>query len=110
MGRAVIRTGHVSEERWAFLTTSPKLTAKQNEFLDEYLDNIDWSKVNTRKLVRELMTTQVLRDPDAPKGGKYDIFCGHNRTLAYTLGKAEIIEQPGSAGILQVYHVDEEAS
>ncbi len=100
----------ISQERWDFLTTSPKLTPNQKTFLDSYLYNIDWSKVDTRSLVLELITTQVLRDPDAPKGGKYDIFCGHNRTLAYALKDAEIITQPGSGGILQVYHVDKEAS
>jgi len=87
--------------------SEPKLTPKQKTFLDSYLFNVDWSKVDTKELVRELMTTQILRDPDAPKGGKYDIFCGHNRTLAHALKKAEIIEQPGSGGILHVFHVDE---
>ncbi len=103
------RPCHISEERWAFLTTEPELTPKQKTFLDSYLYNIDWSKVNTEELVRELMITQILRNPDAPKGGTHDIFCGHNRTLAYALKKAEIIEQPGSSGILGVFHVDEEA-
>ncbi len=90
------------------LMTAPELTPKQKTFLDGYLFNIDWNKVDTKELVRELMTTQILRDPDAPKGGRYDIFCGHNRTLSSALKEAEIIEQEGSAGILQVYHVDEE--
>ena len=90
------------------LMIPPKLTKKQEVFLNDYLDSLDYSKIDAKELIRELMTTQILRNPDNPKGGKHDIFCGHNRTLAYTTEKAETTMRFGSAGILQAFHVDEE--
>lgn len=90
------------------MTIPPELTATQRKWLDEYLDSLDFTKIDAKQLIKELITTQVLRDPDSPKGGKYAVWCGHNRTLAYATEKAETSMNYGSAGILQIFHVDEE--
>lgn len=94
----------MSKKSWGLMTTPPELTPKQAGFLDEYLDSLDYSKIDVRELLRILITTQVLRDPDKPNGGKYDIFCGHNRTLSYALEPAET----NKGEFLDIYHVDEE--
>jgi len=88
-------------ETFENLTTPPELTDTQQQFLNEYLDSLDYSKIDVKKLLRELITTQVLRDPSAPKGGKYDIFCGHNRTLSDLLEPAETTIE----GFLRIFHV-----
>ncbi len=81
--------------------TAPELTDAQQQFLNEYLDSLDYSKIDIKKLLRDLITTQVLRDPDAPKGGKYGIFCGHNRTLSDLLEPAETTIE----GFLRIFHI-----
>lgn len=91
----------MSEKNLEFMTTPPKLTDAQQQFLNEYLDSLDYSKIDVKKLLRELITTQVLRNPDMPKGGKYDIFCGHNRTLSDLLRPAETTIE----GFLRIFHV-----
>ena len=73
----------------SFMTTAPEFTAEQESFLEKYLEDLDYGKIDVKKLLRDLITTQVLRAPDAPKGGKYDVWCGHNRTLSYALEDAE---------------------
>ena len=88
-------------ETFEDVTTPPELTYDQQRFLNEYLSSLDYSKIDVRKLLRELITTQVLRNPDAPKGGKYDIFCGHNRTLSDFLEPAETTIE----GFLRIFHV-----
>lgn len=88
-------------DRYEFMTTSPELTDSQQQFLNKYLDSLDYGKIDVKKLLREVITTQVLRDPDAPKGGKYDIFCGHNRTLSDLLEPAETTIE----GFLRIFHV-----
>jgi len=77
------------KKRWTLMTTSPELNAEQEKFLSTYLDSLDYGKIDVKKLLRDLITTQVLRDPHSPHGGKYDIWCGHNRTLSYALEEAE---------------------
>lgn len=68
----------------------PELTAEQEKFLARYLETLDYEKIDVEKLLRDLITTQLLRNPDSPHGGgKYDVWCAHNRTLSYALEDAE---------------------
>jgi hypothetical protein len=91
------------KKRWKFMTTSPELTASQEKFLDDYLNSLDYNKINVLELLRKLITKQVLRDPGKSKGGKWDIFCGHNRTLSYLLEPAETTIE----GFLSIFHMEE---
>ena len=65
------------------------LTVRQKALLILYLTLIDTSKIDVKKLIREIIIRQVEKNPYNSNVGKYDLWCGHNRTLAYCLEDAE---------------------